>query len=188
MNGRMRRVAIGPVGAAAVALAWFAPSAQEELSLPKVARGAQESAAAPASRLAVLPQRDGIGAPKGGELFDARTWTPPAPKHAPAAVVAPTAPPNPYKLAGRFVQGGEARIFLTKGERVQEAKAGEDLEEGFRVESITEDNVVLVYVPLGTKEVLSIASQLGADLPVADGTPSPSRRRRHAASFRAEAE
>jgi hypothetical protein len=117
-----------------------------------------------------LPDRSGIGE-QAGELFGARSWTPlPArPSEAPPPA-APTAPQNPYKFAAKLIQGGAAMVFLANGERVYEAKVGDDLDGGYRVESITAERVVLVYVPLGTKEELPVNStleMLGIDAPSA---------------------
>lgn len=166
---------IGAAAAAAVAAAWFAPPAPEqiaaEISAPRAARAAETPARQAASFLSALPQRAGIGA---GELF--RAHIPPAPKAAAAsaAPAAPVAPSNPYRFAGRVVQDGTARVFLSKGDRVHEVKAGEELEEGYRVESVSDQQVVLVYVPLGTKERVSIeTSGLGADVPAAQQAPAP---------------
>jgi hypothetical protein len=111
----------------------------------------------------------GIGE-QAGALFGARSSTPPPskPRDTPAATPAtPTAPENPYKFAAKLIQNGAATVFLAKGERVYEAKVGDELDGGYRIESIAADRVVLVYVPLGTKEELAVNSTLGIDAPPA---------------------
>jgi hypothetical protein len=118
------------------------------------------SRTSPPSRFAALPDRSGIGE-QAGELFGARSWTPPPAKPSEAPVAAPTAPQNPYKFAAKLIQGGASTVFLAKGERVYEAKVGDELDGGYRVESIAADRVVLLYVPLGTKEELPVSSTLG---------------------------
>jgi hypothetical protein len=85
----------------------------------------------------------------------------------------PVAPPNPYKVAGTLVQAGAKRVYLVKGDRVYEAKQGDDLDEGYRVETIAADHVVLLYVPLGKKEELPITSTLGADIALASTARAP---------------
>jgi hypothetical protein len=162
----MRRLAILAAGAAAVGLAWLAPAEREgDIALPSPAK--TSSSAAPASRLAALPERDALGAARG-DPFGAKAWTPPQPAAAkPAASPPPLAPPNPYKVAGTVVQGGTKRVYLLNGDRVYEARQGDDLDDGYRVESIAADHVVLLYVPLGKKEQLPIAATLGADVPLA---------------------
>ena len=118
------------------------------------------SRTSPPSRFAALPDRSGIGE-QAGELFGARSWTPPPAKPSEALVAASAAPQNPYKFAAKLIQGGASTVFLAKGERVYEAKVGDELDGGYRVESIAADRVVLLYVPLGTKEELPVSSTLG---------------------------
>jgi hypothetical protein len=164
-------------GAAVAVLAWFAPPASEDAVAP--AKGSAGTAKAPAaqheaSHLAALPQRAPIGEQRG-EIFGSKTWTPPvaarpAPPERPAE---PVAPPNPYKVAGTLVQAGAKRVYLVKGDRVYEAKQGDDLDEGYRVETIAADHVVLLYVPLGKKEELPITSTLGADIALASAARAP---------------
>jgi len=171
------RLLIFAGGAAVAVLAWFAPPANEDVVAP--VKGSAGAAKAPAAQretsgLAALPQRAPIGAQRG-ELFGSKTWTPPvaAASAPPSPPAEPVAPPNPYKVAGTLVQAGAKRVYLVKGDRVYEAKQGDDLDEGYRVDSIATDHVVLLYVPLGKKEELAIASTLGADIALASTAPAP---------------
>jgi hypothetical protein len=124
--------------------------------------------------LAALPNRAAIGEQRG-ELFGAKSWTPPVVAAPPAAAQAAPAiaTPNPYKVAGTLVQGGAKRVYLVKGDRVYEARQGEDLDEGYRVDSIAADHVVLLFVPLGKKEQLAITTTLGVDVALAPPLPGP---------------
>ena len=176
MRKRTRTVWLFAAGAAVAVLAWFAPPANEDVVAP--AKGSTGTAKVPAaqreaSALAALPKRAPIGAQRG-ELFGSRTWTPPvvAKPEAPPRPPEPVAPPNPYKVAGTLVQAGAKRVYLVKGDRVYEAKQGDDLDEGYRVDTIAADHVVLLYVPLGKKEELAIASTLGADIALASTAPA----------------
>jgi hypothetical protein len=168
-------------GAAVAVLAWFAPPANEDVAAPaKAGAGSANAPAAQreASRLAALPRRAPIGEQRG-ELFGSKTWTPPVAAARPAAApppAEPVAPPNPYKVAGTLVQAGAKRVYLVKGDRVYEANQGDDLDDGYRVDSIAVDHVVLLYVPLGKKEELAIASTLGADIALASTAPAPAPR------------
>jgi len=179
------RLLIFAGGAAVAVLAWFAPPANEDAVAP--AKGSAGAAKAPAAQretsgLAALPQRAPIGAQRG-ELFGSKTWTPPvaATSAPPPPPADPVAPPNPYKVAGTLVQAGAKRVYLVKGDRVYEAKQGDDLDEGYRVDSIGADSVVLLYVPLGKKEELAIASTLGADIALASTAPATAPARAPAA-------
>src|SRR5262245_53368072 len=144
MHALTRRLAVGAAGAAAAAaLAWCAPSTPEDMSLPHASRGSAAPAhPAFASSLAALPQRAGIGEP-AGKLFGARSWIPPVAKVPVAPAAVPAAPPNPYRFAGRVVQDGVVRIFLANGDRVHEVKTGEELDDGYRVESVSGEQIVL---------------------------------------------
>lgn len=150
------------LAAVAVAwFAWFAPSPGSDPSaLPAkstVGRGDAAVIEQRPSRFGALPERAAIGEPRG-ELFGAQSWAPPQVSSAVAPKAAPAAPPNPYKVAGKVVQNGGARVFLVKGDRVIEARTGEELDGGYRIEAIAADHVVLVYVPLGTRESLPFSS------------------------------
>jgi hypothetical protein len=172
-----RRLIIAAAGLAAGGLAWFAPPEAEDPVAP-AARVREPSktpgALAPdVTRLAQLPSREPIGEMRG-EPFASRSWAPPAPK--PAAAPPPVAPPSPYAFAGKIVKDASPQILLLKGERVFEAKEGETLEGGFKVESLAEERIVIVHVQTGTKTFLPMNSALATDTPVvgtAESAPPP---------------
>jgi Cohesin domain len=175
LKPRTRKLGIIVAGAAVVALAWFAPPGSDDVALPAKGGAAKASStqSRDASRLAALPERAAIGKQRG-EIFGSTAWTPPPAKVPPVEDLPPVeviAPPNPYKVAGTLVQEGAKRVYLVKGDRVYEAKQGDELDEGYRVESIASDHVVLLYVPLGKKEQLPIAATLGVD--VVQSEPAP---------------
>ena len=170
LQKQKRRLAIAGAGVVAAALAGFAPPAREpELARP-VAKGEspRQASSQPSSPFAALPARAALGA-ASGDPFGA----PVMPVHRAAGAKAepppaPVAPPNPYTVAGTVVQGGTKRVYLLNGDRVYEARQGDELDGGYRVETIATDQVVLLYMPLGKKEQLVIGATLGADLPIAE--------------------
>lgn len=116
-----------------------------------------------------LPQRSEFDA--RGDLFAPRSWAPPAPARPPAPKppapaqppaqeAAPAPPPNPYRFAGTALQNGVLKTFLVAGDRLFEVRVGEVLEQGFRVESVTREAVVLVYEALGTKHPIELTPAL----------------------------
>jgi hypothetical protein len=116
--------------------------------------GSTGGPAALASRIPQrLPERGGPGG--SGDLFEFRSWTPPAP---PPAAVQPSPParaeppPNPYRFAGTATQDGVVKVFLSSGERVYEAKAGEMLDDAWRIQSVGHDWVVLLHVPTNVEQ------------------------------------
>ena len=106
-----------------------------------------------------LPERPELAEPRG-ELFSPHSWQPPAPKVAPAPPPAPVAPPMPYRFAGKIVQGGEQSVMLSKGDLVFPVKEGETIDGAYRVESVAEDRITLVYLPLRQKATIPVASEL----------------------------
>ncbi|WP_315647869.1 hypothetical protein [Roseateles aquae] len=98
---------------------------------------------------------------------------PPPPKLTPvqAAVPAPAAPQTPmlnYRFLGRFVApNGEPMVYLSRhGDNKEFAiTAGTQLDEGFVVEAIKAETVVLRYPPAGTRLNLAI--------PSAESQPAP---------------
>lgn len=77
---------------------------------------------------------------------------------APAAVVAlpPLADPSPPPINLRFLgsmvsPGGQRFLYLARGDAAIEVKEGDHLDEGYKVESLTAENVTLVYPPLKTR-------------------------------------
>ena len=74
----------------------------------------------------------------------------------------------PYRFAGKLIQNGQLQVFLSKGDTPIPIKQGEVLDGTYRVESIAESGVTLVYLPLGHKESIPVASALP---PTAAATP-----------------
>jgi hypothetical protein len=149
-------------GAAAAATASLLPRQTAPDAAP-VAKPEGREAGPADQRFAALPSREGIGQPRG-EFFGSRSWTPPPaparPQAAPVAappVVAPAAPPMPYRVAGQVVHDGRAQVVLARDDRVLTVREGDTLDGGYRVESIRADRVTLVYTPLGTEQHLSAA-------------------------------
>jgi hypothetical protein len=73
----------------------------------------------------------------------------------------------PYRFAGKLMQSGELQIFLSRGDTPVPIKQGEIIEGNYRVESITDERVTLVYVPLGQSTVIPVSSAISAGTPPA---------------------
>ena len=153
--------------AAAVAALLPEPSPREEVVQPARNDARSESRPSDESRFAALPERESIGRQKG-ELFGSRSWAPPPapPKPAAKAVAEPppppppAPPPMPYRVAGQVVHDGSAQVVLAKGDRVITVREGQVLEDGYRVESIRADGVMLVYIPLEARQYVPAATAL----------------------------
>jgi hypothetical protein len=148
-----------------------APGAPQRQDGGGVASAAKPRAAEKPVAL-TLPQRSALGEP-AGDLFGSQSWQPPPPKVG-AAPAKPVAPPVPYRFAGKLMQNGELQIFLSKGDAPIPIKQGEILDGAYRVESITEDRVTLVYVPLGQWTIIPLSSALSAPSVVQSPVGAPS--------------
>ena len=162
-------------GLAAVGLLVLLDKPQRETAAP-------EKTAQPASTDSLkIPDRQGLERARG-ELFGA----PAAPKAVASHTVAatPVAPPLPYRFAGKVLKGGEEEVLVTKGDIVFAIKVGDTLDGAYRVESIGADRIELIYLPLGTRERITVSSALEAvpapleqknSPPIADNRPAQLR-------------
>ncbi|OGG57069.1 MAG: hypothetical protein A3F84_04550 [Candidatus Handelsmanbacteria bacterium RIFCSPLOWO2_12_FULL_64_10] len=122
-----------------------------------------------------MPDRIALGEPRA-ELFGPHSWQPPAPRAAATAPRVPTAPPMPYQFAGKLLQDGRLQVFLAKGESVVAIQEGDTLDGGYRVESIGETQVTLIYLPLKQKQSIVVSSWLPpAAAGTSTGAPASSR-------------
>ena len=106
-----------------------------------------------------------------GDLFVPQDFRPvvPLPKRPiaqPASVVAPPppppppqAPPLPFSYLGKLAEGDETKLFLTHGDRNLVVRAGDVIDNTYRVEEISETTVVLTYLPLTIKQTLPIGAK-----------------------------
>jgi hypothetical protein len=126
------------------------------------------------SRLSELPPRTALGEPRGG-LFSVpapaalRARGPKPVGQAPEPPGNPTPPAVPYRFAGTVVHGGQSKIVLEKGGAMLFVQPGEILEGAYRVESMSADELVLQYLPLGVHERLSLAAAQAPDASAGSG-------------------
>jgi len=80
--------------------------------------------------------------------------TPPEAKPEPPQ--APSAPALPFSYLGRMQKGERIIIYLLKNQDMLLAETGSTLENVYRVEGISDTAVNFFYLPLGTRQVLSI--------------------------------
>jgi hypothetical protein len=66
----------------------------------------------------------------------------------------------PYRYAGKLVQGGQQSVLLAKGDILFPVNEGDTLEGAYRVESIGETEVTLMYLPLAHEERIPVDSSL----------------------------
>lgn len=67
----------------------------------------------------------------------------------------PAAPPLPFVFLGRYAEGDVMKVFLGDGEQLYMVKAGDVIEQKYRVDKI--DSVVrMTYLPLNETQILAI--------------------------------
>lgn len=91
------------------------------------------------------------------EVFKPKSWYVPPPPPPPAPPPAPTAPPLPFQLLGKVVNpDGTFTIFLSNQNRVFLVKGGETIDGMYRVDGITDKQLVLTYLPLQMQQYLNL--------------------------------
>lgn len=68
---------------------------------------------------------------------------------------APSAPPLPFRYAGRIEDSRGEAVFLLDGSRVRMARPGELLDGRYRLERISARGIEFTFLPLNTKQTLS---------------------------------
>jgi hypothetical protein len=116
--------------------------------------------------------------PSAGELFASTTWTPKKPQisleeqaaakaaeiaKASAPPPAPTAPPLPFKYAGKAISDNQTWVFLSQPGENLIAKIGEKINDKYRLNSINDDTVTITYLPLNIKQTLTITNKLAGN-------------------------
>ena len=95
--------------------------------------------------------------------FAASSWLPPAPppvQAAPEPPPPPTAPPVPYVYLGKLDGSTlKPRVFLSSGDQLVIVSQGEVVDGQYRVESISDADIVLMYLPLNQRQVISMQSE-----------------------------
>jgi hypothetical protein len=119
------------------------------------------NATASVDRLALARPRRGEDATVV-DLFAGRSWTPPPPPM-PATPVAPAPPPRPsapalpYAYKGRVEADDEKTIvYLARGDRLVAASVGDVVDQIYRLDALSEEEIVFVFIPLDQKQVLRL--------------------------------
>lgn len=86
--------------------------------------------------------------------FAPRSFSPAATAE-PGSKAKPVAPPLPFRYLGKMIEDGRLNVFLARGEESLSVSAGTRIGE-YRVDRITEREVVFTYLPLKTKQSLPL--------------------------------
>lgn len=100
------------------------------------------------------------------DVFQSKSWYVPPPPPKPVAPPPPppqpppTAPPLPFQFVGKLDDSSQLKVFLQRGNRVITVGVGDVIDNTYRVESITDTQMVLNYLPLDIRQVLSVGNKL----------------------------
>ena len=110
----------------------------------------------------VLQHRESVAiARELSDLFRPHSWmmfVKPKVEVAPPPPPKPTAPPVPYTLFGRLRDvNGKVVVYLARDGELLPIRVGQQLHNTYTVDSISQTEIVLTYLPLQEKQVLPIA-------------------------------
>ncbi|MEM5314572.1 hypothetical protein [Paraburkholderia sp. JHI869] len=128
------------------------------------AHGAAASTASDQSRAKLASLRAPLSVESAHDPFTASSWLPPPPPvEAPAAPVRPAppvAPPVPFAYVGQLsATAAKPQVFLSNGDQLLIVSPGDVIDSQYRVESVSDSQVVLTYLPLHEKQVVSIPGE-----------------------------
>lgn len=153
MSPILRRI-LGGVAIVGALASVVAGRERPTLELPRASRSAAP-AAAEQLNLDALALRTGPAADKSDvDPFAPRSFSPPVPADA-AKPHKPVAPPLPFRYLGKMIEDGRLNLFLARGDESLSVRAGEKIGE-YRVDKVTESEVVFTYLPLQTKQSLPL--------------------------------
>lgn len=144
--------------AAPAAAAHAAVPASVSVTAPRPA-SAGAAAATPQEKLAAL--RAPVSIEAAHDPFTASSWLPPPPVVVPTLPdtrpAPPSAPPVPFTYVGeQDAKAAKPHVFLSNGDQLLIVSPGDVIDGQYRVESVSESNVVLTYLPLNQVQVVAI--------------------------------
>ena len=97
------------------------------------------------------PGSDGI------DLFAPKSWyIPPPPPPAAKVIepVKPAAPRLPFSYVGQMEDKDGLKVILMRDDEMVFAAPGATLDSNYRLDLVTSDQLVFVYIPLGEKQII----------------------------------
>ena len=68
----------------------------------------------------------------------------------------PSAPPLPFQYVAKIIDGDSTNVYVMHGEDHYSVKPGLVIDRNSKVEKVTETAVTFTFLPLGTRQVLSL--------------------------------
>jgi hypothetical protein len=89
--------------------------------------------------------------------FAPRSFAPaPPPMAANAPPPKPTAPPLPFTYLGKVIDEGKTLVFVARADENYALEAGQTVAGTYRVDKITDSTVTFTYLPMKTRQTLTI--------------------------------
>jgi hypothetical protein len=76
---------------------------------------------------------------------------------APPPPPAPSAPALPFRYFGKLTQDGKTEVYVMRGDELVSIAAGRNIDDEYRVESISDTAIGFTYLPLKAKQSLEFA-------------------------------
>jgi len=170
---RQRLALYGLLASCVAGAVWCANSGDSQaadlsdtVSAPAPKLASAEQVTSPAVELLPLAKLNRMFvAADNGNPFGVKSWAPPVapvvqPKVQEPGPVAPVAPPLPFTFAGKLdLEPGKWVVYLAKGDQSFSVSQGETFDGAYRLDGIADGNLVIIYSPLGTKQLLPIGME-----------------------------
>ena len=97
---------------------------------------------------------------KSSELFQSKSWytAPPPPPVSTLPRPPPSAPQLSFTFSGRMIDGDQVILFLTKNGKQYTVKAGDVIDDTYRLEKVANTSAVLTYLPMNIQQTLTFNS------------------------------
>jgi hypothetical protein len=163
MKTAQRRLLLGGLLAVTVILIVMAPPPEDETVVlvdrpARTAASAERSVALKAERTSESARKYRVDVPA---IFAPTDWSPPR-RVAAAPIAKPTEqpvepqiPPVPFRVLGRFVENGVPGMFVQLNDRTLVARAGDFIGDLYRVESVSDRTMTVVYLPLKVTQTVN---------------------------------
>lgn len=106
------------------------------------------------------PEREEGRVATAADPFARRSFAPAQEARAAEAAppAAPQAPELPFKYLGKVIEDGKLSVFLSRGDDSYSLQSGKrhKLDDQYRVDKVTETQVVFTYLPMKTQQTLDI--------------------------------
>jgi hypothetical protein len=137
---------------------------------PLSAAAGSNAQTAPPGDLDLSKLKRDPGKSADADVFRTRNFAPAPPKLPPGAQAAaqvvaappppppPPPPPVPFAYIGRLAEGGQTTVFLAQGERNLVVRAGDVIDNTYKIEEIGQSTLVLTYLPQNVKQTMPIGA------------------------------